>query len=344
MTGRRRAVVACGALALDVRRIARRRGWDLEVVPVPALLHNHPERIGRAVAELSADHDVVAVAYGDCGTYGALDFVSRASRRALLRRVRAGRGAGRSGGGAGDVLPDRLSGADVRAHGVARARSRPVSVAARRILPALHARGVAGAAADAGDACSPPRGRRGVSACRWSRSRSATPGSSASSSACSRPPAPRLAPPADPLAAGFIPPPADPPPPPADRPPRPADPPRGRLIHPRGRLIHPAAGRSTPPPQPDPGIPVNPSLAARPAVNSDSPGYGTVKPALGERRWASVDLTGIAHAEPLIRPPTPSRSSALRPRAAHPPSDPEPLIRPPSPPARRPWGRSSLTR
>ena len=35
----------CGALAVDVRRIARRRGWDLEVIPVPALLHNHPERI-----------------------------------------------------------------------------------------------------------------------------------------------------------------------------------------------------------------------------------------------------------------------------------------------------------
>ena len=67
------AVVACGALALDVRRIARRRGWDLEVIPAPALLHNHPERIAPAVAALSADHDVVAVAYGDCGTYGALD-------------------------------------------------------------------------------------------------------------------------------------------------------------------------------------------------------------------------------------------------------------------------------
>ncbi len=77
MTGRRRAVVACGALALDVRRIARRRGWDLEVVPVPALLHNHPERIGGAVAKLSADRDVVAVAYGDCGTYGALDSFPR---------------------------------------------------------------------------------------------------------------------------------------------------------------------------------------------------------------------------------------------------------------------------
>jgi Protein of unknown function (DUF1638) len=69
----RAAVLACGALALDVRRIAGRRGWDIEVIPVPALLHNHPDQIGPAVASLSADRDVVAVAYADCGTYGALD-------------------------------------------------------------------------------------------------------------------------------------------------------------------------------------------------------------------------------------------------------------------------------
>jgi len=60
-------------LALDVRRIARRRGWDLKVIPVPALLHNTPERIADAVAELATGHDVVALAYGDCGTYGALN-------------------------------------------------------------------------------------------------------------------------------------------------------------------------------------------------------------------------------------------------------------------------------
>jgi len=72
-----KTVIACGALAVDVRRIAKRRGWHLRVVPVPALLHNHPERIGSAVAELSAGHDVVAVAYGDCGTYGALDNLPR---------------------------------------------------------------------------------------------------------------------------------------------------------------------------------------------------------------------------------------------------------------------------
>ncbi len=76
---RQPAVVACGALALDVRRIAKRRGWDLKVIPVPALLHNHPECIGDAVAALSGDHDVVAVAYSDCGTYGALDGLPRLS-------------------------------------------------------------------------------------------------------------------------------------------------------------------------------------------------------------------------------------------------------------------------
>ena len=70
-------VIACGALAADVRLIARRRGWDVDVHPVPALLHNRPERIAPAVAEvltrLGSRYDAVAVAYGDCGTYGALD-------------------------------------------------------------------------------------------------------------------------------------------------------------------------------------------------------------------------------------------------------------------------------
>lgn len=69
----RPAVIACGALALDVRRIARRRGWEVQVLPVPALLHNQPERIAPAVAAVCEGREVVAVAYGDCGTYGGLD-------------------------------------------------------------------------------------------------------------------------------------------------------------------------------------------------------------------------------------------------------------------------------
>jgi hypothetical protein len=71
------AVIACGALAADVRLVARRRGWEVDVVPIPALLHNRPERIAPAVADelrtLRSRYAVVAVAYGDCGTYGALD-------------------------------------------------------------------------------------------------------------------------------------------------------------------------------------------------------------------------------------------------------------------------------
>jgi hypothetical protein len=81
------AVIACGALAADVRRIARRRRWLIDIHPVPALLHNRPEQIPGEVdarlAELSADYDRVAVAYGDCGTYGALDAV--VSRREVHR-------------------------------------------------------------------------------------------------------------------------------------------------------------------------------------------------------------------------------------------------------------------
>jgi hypothetical protein len=67
------AVISCGALALDVQAIARRRGWEIEVIPVDAFLHNRPERIAPAVDELRRRHDVVALAYADCGTYGALD-------------------------------------------------------------------------------------------------------------------------------------------------------------------------------------------------------------------------------------------------------------------------------
>jgi hypothetical protein len=67
------AVISCGALALDVQAIARRRGWAIDVVPVDAFLHNRPERIAPAVDALRARHDVVALAYADCGTHGALD-------------------------------------------------------------------------------------------------------------------------------------------------------------------------------------------------------------------------------------------------------------------------------
>jgi hypothetical protein len=59
-------VVSCGALALHVKQIAARRGWDVEVRPVPPELHNRPARIRAAVDEAAAGDDAV-VAYAHCG-------------------------------------------------------------------------------------------------------------------------------------------------------------------------------------------------------------------------------------------------------------------------------------
>jgi hypothetical protein len=69
-----KTVVACGALALHIQRIAKRRGWDLDVRPLPPELHNRPERI-RAAVDAAGACDVVA--YADCGTRGALDDLPR---------------------------------------------------------------------------------------------------------------------------------------------------------------------------------------------------------------------------------------------------------------------------
>jgi hypothetical protein len=85
----RTAVIACGALAADVRKLARARGWVVDVHPVPALLHNRPDQIPPAVqaevARLSESYDRVAVAYGDCGTYGELDAVLEGTGVARLQ-------------------------------------------------------------------------------------------------------------------------------------------------------------------------------------------------------------------------------------------------------------------
>jgi uncharacterized protein DUF1638 len=70
-------VVACGALALHVRAIADRRGWDVDVVPLPPELHNRPERIAPAVEDVRARHENVVLAYAGCGTRGALDGLPR---------------------------------------------------------------------------------------------------------------------------------------------------------------------------------------------------------------------------------------------------------------------------
>jgi hypothetical protein len=77
--GRRIALIACGAIAQPSADITERRGWSVDVYPLPPLLHNQPQKIAgevRALAErLHDEYDRVAIGYADCGTYGALDEV-----------------------------------------------------------------------------------------------------------------------------------------------------------------------------------------------------------------------------------------------------------------------------
>lgn len=70
-------VIACGALGGHIREITARRGWQVELHCLPALLHNRPDQITPAAQRLAlaalSRGQRVAVAYADCGTYGALD-------------------------------------------------------------------------------------------------------------------------------------------------------------------------------------------------------------------------------------------------------------------------------
>jgi hypothetical protein len=70
-------LVACGALAHEILALKAANGWDhLDLQCLPAILHNHPERIpesvARAVESRRDGYDRVFVVYADCGTGGAL--------------------------------------------------------------------------------------------------------------------------------------------------------------------------------------------------------------------------------------------------------------------------------
>ena len=65
-------VIACGALAAHIRQIATRRNWPLVVRPLPARLHNRPEKIPE-YSERARSSAPAVMAYADCGTYGKLD-------------------------------------------------------------------------------------------------------------------------------------------------------------------------------------------------------------------------------------------------------------------------------
>ena len=76
----RTLLIACGALAREVRALIERNGWNhLQLTCLPAQLHNRPERIPAAVrAKIRANRsrfERILVVYGDCGTGGELDRV-----------------------------------------------------------------------------------------------------------------------------------------------------------------------------------------------------------------------------------------------------------------------------
>ncbi|MGH8135823.1 MAG: DUF1638 domain-containing protein [Steroidobacteraceae bacterium] len=78
----RKLVIACGALAREITALRRANGWStLDVKCLPPELHNRPELIAEAVRELIRAHrdryTEIFVAYGECGTRGALDAVLR---------------------------------------------------------------------------------------------------------------------------------------------------------------------------------------------------------------------------------------------------------------------------
>ena len=71
------AVIACGALSRDLG--GGEADGDFDVIPLPPLLHNHPERIAGAVEDmltrLHGRYERIVIGYAECGTAGALDAV-----------------------------------------------------------------------------------------------------------------------------------------------------------------------------------------------------------------------------------------------------------------------------
>ena len=73
-------LIACGALAREIKELRRLGGWDhLTLHCLPASLHNRPDAIPgevrRVLKDFAEDFDSAFVAYADCGTGGRLDAV-----------------------------------------------------------------------------------------------------------------------------------------------------------------------------------------------------------------------------------------------------------------------------
>lgn len=80
----RSLIIACGALVREIRDVlGNDRLAGIDIVAIPALYHNRPEKIAPAVAakiEAAGDrYDHIFIAYAECGTSGDLDRVIAAA-------------------------------------------------------------------------------------------------------------------------------------------------------------------------------------------------------------------------------------------------------------------------
>jgi hypothetical protein len=71
------AFVICGALGAEVKDIVDRRGWEVDIYGLSAMLHLYPKKIveelGDKLRMLRPRYERLVVVYGDCGTNGRLD-------------------------------------------------------------------------------------------------------------------------------------------------------------------------------------------------------------------------------------------------------------------------------
>ena len=79
-------IIACGALVREIAAVADQLP-DYDLRCVPATLHNRPEKIVPAIEQIldetTGRYDQTVLAFGDCGTGGALDQLC--TRRRLTR-------------------------------------------------------------------------------------------------------------------------------------------------------------------------------------------------------------------------------------------------------------------
>lgn len=76
-------VIGCGAIAREILAVCEANRWDhIDLVCLPAIWHNHPDRIVPGVRDAIAHARAegftrIFVAYADCGTGGHLDTLCR---------------------------------------------------------------------------------------------------------------------------------------------------------------------------------------------------------------------------------------------------------------------------